>query len=149
MKKLLILFIPLVIFFSCELFNEGENDNLDSNLFGTFKGEFAYLNTLSLTAYIGEFWYNFNQNGTYEYFAPPHSVTCPHNPAPTGDGDWSVEGGFLSISGFDDDEIYSLEYDILGDTLRFYQEYPCLILSGGTIIQEEGDPPFYQIYIKQ
>ena len=141
MKRLLLLFIPLVFFFSCELFEEEENSWLDEDLFGTWKSEGVYIDLSTLTPAIGEFYYNFNQNGTYEYFGGGN----------TKNGDWWVDGDVLLTSIVGDDGIpNSRTYDVSDDTLRFHNENPGFFYDeDGNLYLEEGDPPFYQYYIKQ
>ena len=122
-----------MFFFGCD---EEEESWLDESLFGTWKSEEWDWGVGTTDVY-----YNFNQNGTYEYFGGSNNEN----------GDWWVDGDVLLTSIVGDDGIpNSKTYDVFGDSLRFHNQYPAIFLNKyDEPVAEEGDPPFYQIFIKQ
>tara|TARA_B100001250_G_scaffold398843_1_gene407575 strand:- start:44 stop:457 length:414 start_codon:yes stop_codon:yes gene_type:complete len=137
MKKLLFLFIPLVFFFSCE--PDDDNSNLDNNLFGAWKADIVVLNPATLMPEITEDWRIFNQDGTYQ---------TSNNSA---DGEWWIDGGLLIMNSIvDENYLIEQQYDVVGDTLRFYTENPVLwIDKNGNVFAPSDFPPYYYNYLKQ
>ena len=113
MKKLLLLFIPLMFFFSCELFNEEETLELDSSLFG---------NWIVCGASSEYYQMNLSSSGNFVWMHKNTYSTIPNNcfggaTIESNSGIWWIDGGYLILSG---DSWSQMGYYVVGEgTLEF------------------------------
>ena len=150
MKKLLLLFIPLMFFFGCE--EEEESANLDSNLFGAWKVESCTIDASNPNGPpIGlDLWVFFNQDGTfggvYGAFEGDEVDDFKNNI----DGDWWVDGDLL-IFDYGDGNLEEWQNWSVGDTLRQYMEFPVCLYSEeyDEFYSLQEEPPYYYDWIKQ
>ena len=120
MKKLLLLFIPLMFLFGCEVFE----NNLDENLFGTWKRVSIYVDEdMSPSHVLG---YSFNDNNNYTTYYSAIDTDTNGSPWEI-DGEWWIEGDVLWMEN-NAGETYSQEYSVSGDSLLFYMESPQVLV---------------------
>ena len=148
MKKILILFVPLILFFGCEVF---END-LNENLFGTWKRANIYMNEdLSSSHILG---YSFNDNNNYTTYYS--SIDNDINGAVWEfEGEWWVDGDILWMEN-NNGETSSQQYSVSNDSLLLYMQNPQIILIdtdddgvGDDWLLAQDTPPYYRLYLKE
>ncbi len=148
MKKILILFVPLILFFGCEVFE----NNLNENLFGTWKRANIYMNEdLSSSHILG---YSFNDNNNYTTYYS--SIDNDINGAVWEfEGEWWVDGDILWMEN-NNGETSSQQYSVSNDSLMLYMQNPQIILIdtdddgvGDDWLLAQDTPPYYRLYLKE
>ena len=148
MKKILILFVPLILFFGCEVFE----NNLNENLFGTWKRANIYMNAdLSSSHILG---YRFNDNNNYTTYYS--SIDNDINGAVWEfEGEWWVDGDILWMEN-NNGETSSQQYSVSNDSLMLYMQNPQIILIdidddgvGDDWLLAQDAPPYYRLYLKE
>ena len=148
MKKILILFVPLILFFGCEVFE----NNLNENLFGTWKRANIYMNEdLSSSHVLG---YSFNDNNNYTTYYS--SIDNDINGAVWEfEGEWWVDGDILWMEN-NNGETSSQQYSVSNDSLMLYMQNPQIILIdtdddgvGDDWLLAQDTPPYYRLYLKE
>ena len=148
MKKIFILFIPLMLCFGCEVFES----NLNENLFGTWKRSNIYINEdLSSSHILG---YSFNDNNNYTTYYS--SIDNDINGAVWEfDGEWWVDGDILWMEN-NNGENSSHQYSVSNDSLLLYMQNPQIILIdtdedgvGDDWLLAQDTPPYYRLYLKE
>ncbi len=148
MKKILILFVPLILFFGCEVFE----NNLNENLFGTWTRANIYMNEdLSSSHILG---YSFNDNNNYTTYYS--SIDNDINGAVWEfEGEWWVDGDILWMEN-NNGETSSQQYSVSNDSLMLYMQNPQIILIdtdddgvGDDWLLAQDTPPYYRLYLKE
>ena len=148
MKKILILFVPLILFFGCEVFE----NNLNENLFGTWTRANIYMNEdLSSSHILG---YSFNDNNNYTTYYS--SIDNDINGAVWEfEGEWWVDGDILWMEN-NNGETSSQQYSVANDSLMLYMQNPQIILIdtdddgvGDDWLLAQDTPPYYRLYLKE
>tara|TARA_B100000530_G_C15907235_1_gene467862 strand:- start:968 stop:1414 length:447 start_codon:yes stop_codon:yes gene_type:complete len=148
LKKILILFVPLILFFGCEVFE----NNLNENLFGTWKRANIYMNEdLSSSHILG---YSFNDNNNYTTYYS--SIDNDINGAVWEfEGEWWVDGDILWMEN-NNGETSSQQYSVSNDSLMLYMQNPQIILIdtdddgvGDDWLLAQDTPPYYRLYLKE
>ena len=148
MKKILILFIPLILFFGCEVF---END-LNENLFGTWKRANIYMNEDLSSSHILGYGFNDNNNCTTYYSSIDNDI---NGAVWEFDGEWWVDGDILWMEN-NNGETSSQQYSVSNDSLLLYMQNPQIILIdtdedgvGDDWLLAQDTPPYYRLYLKE
>jgi|TARA_Y100000814_G_scaffold278670_1_gene240687 hypothetical protein len=148
LKKILILFVPLILFFGCEVFE----NNLNENLFGTWTRANIYMNEdLSSSHILG---YSFNDNNNYTTYYS--SIDNDINGAVWEfEGEWWVDGDILWMEN-NNGETSSQQYSVSNDSLMLYMQNPQIILIdtdddgvGDDWLLAQDTPPYYRLYLKE
>ena len=148
MKKILILFVPLILFFGCEVF---END-LNENLFGTWKRANIYMNEDLSSSHILGYRFNDNNNCTTYYSSIDNDI---NGAVWEFDGEWWVDGDILWMEN-NNGETSGQQYSVSNDSLMLYMQNPQIILIdtdedgvGDDWLLAQDTPPYYRLYLKE